>query len=91
MLINTPELLEQVKPLLLACTDPVVDTETTGLSIFGSAERPRDKVIGIAVDDGTNAYYFPFRHLQGVNLPAECMGFFRKYLSDPNRTYGGWN
>lgn len=91
MLIDTPELLEQIKPLLLSCMDPCVDTETTGLSIFGSASRKRDVVIGISIDDGTNAYYFPFRHAQGRNLPMECMEFFRRYLSNPNRTYGGWN
>lgn len=91
MLIDTPEKLEQVKPRLLACTDPCVDTETTGLSIFGNAKRKRDVVIGIAIDDGTDAYYFPFRHAQGTNLPMECMEFFRQYLSDSHRTYGGWN
>lgn len=91
MLINTPELLEEIKPRLLACTDPCVDTETTGLSIFGSEKRKRDVVIGIAIDDGFDAYYFPFRHSHGLNLPMECMDFFRQYLSDPHRTYGGWN
>lgn len=91
MLIDTPEKLEQIKPKLLACTDPCVDTETTGLSIFGNAKRKRDVVIGISIDDGTEAYYFPFRHAQGTNLPAECMEFFQRYLSDEHRTYGGWN
>lgn len=91
MLVNTVEELDRVKPLLLACTDPVVDTETTGLCIFGNATRPQDKVIGIAIDDGREAYYFPFRHLQGVNLPMECMAFFKSYLSNLNRTYGGFN
>lgn len=91
MLIDTPELLESIKPSLLACTDPCVDTETTGLSIFGNAERKRDVVIGISIDDGKDAYYFPFRHMNGRNLPEECMGFFREYLSDEHRTYGGWN
>jgi len=91
MLINTPELLEEVKPLLLACLDPAVDTETTGLSIFGNADRAQDHVIGIAVDIGPEAYYFPFRHGQGTNLPMECMEFFKRYLCNPNRTYGGWN
>lgn len=91
MLINSVEKLNKIKPILLACTDPCVDTETTGLSIFGNAERPRDRVIGISIDVGSEAYYFPFRHSQGVNLPIECMGFFRKYLSDSHRTYGGWN
>ena len=91
MLIDTPELLESIKPSLLACTDPCVDTETTGLSIFGNAERKRDVVIGISIDDGKDAYYFPFRHMNGRNLPEECMAFFREYLSDEHRTYGGWN
>lgn len=91
MLINTAEQLNSIKPKLLACTDPCVDTETTGLSIFGNAERKRDVVIGISIDIESEAYYFPFRHKQGTNLPMECMEFFRPYLSDPNRTYGGWN
>lgn len=91
MLIDTQELLDQIKPKLLACMDPCVDTETTGLSIFGNATRKRDKVIGIAIDIESDAYYFPFRHLQGRNLPMECMEFFQQYLSNPHRTYGGWN
>lgn len=91
MLIDTIEKLESIKPSLLACMNPVVDTETTGLSIFGNAERKRDVIIGYAIDDGTEAYYLPFRHLQGQNLPMECLSFLQRYLSDPNRTYGGWN
>lgn len=91
MLVNTVEALEEVKPLLLSCMDPVVDTETTGLSIFGNADREQDHVIGIAVDIGPEAYYFPYRHKQGVNLPMESMEFFRRYLGNSNRTYGGWN
>ena len=47
MLIDTLDRLEAIKPELLACTDPCVDVETTGLSIFGSASRPRDRVIGV--------------------------------------------
>lgn len=91
MLIDTVDKLESIKPSLLACTDPVVDTETTGLSIFGNSKRKRDVVIGIAIDDGNEAYYLPFRHLQGQNLPMECMDFLRRYLSDYHRTYGGFN
>lgn len=91
MLIDTVDKLEAIKPSLLACTDPCVDTETTGLSIFGNADRKRDVIIGIAIDDGTEAYYLPFRHAQGDNLPMECMEFLRSYLSDSHRTYIGWN
>lgn len=91
MLIDTVEKLEAIKPSLLACTDPVVDTETTGLSIFGNKKRERDVIIGIAIDDGDEAYYLPFRHKQGKNLPMECMEFLREYLSNNHRTYGGFN
>ena len=91
MLIDTIEKLESIKPSLLACMDPCVDIESTGLSIFGNAERARDVIIGIAIDDGADAYYLPFRHKQGQNLPMECMEFLRVYLSDSHRTYLGWN
>ena len=91
MLVNTLEMLEKVKPALLSCMDPCVDTETTGLCIFGNAKHKQDRVIGIAVDIGEEAYYFPFRHTKGTNLPMECMVFFRDYLSNPHRTYGGFN
>ena len=91
MLIDTPEKLNSIKPILLSCMNPAVDTETTGLSIFGNATRKKDEIIGISIDVISDAYYFPFRHLQGTNLPMECMEFFRHYLSDCNRTYIGYN
>ena len=91
MLIDTVEKFESIKPSLLACTDPTVDTETTGLSIFGNAKRSRDTIIGYAIHDGTEAYYLPFRHKQGNNLPTTCQNFLKSYLSNTNRTYGGWN
>lgn len=91
MLIDTVEKLNSIMPSLLACMDPVVDTETTGLSIFGNAVRKQDRVIGFAIHDGREAYYLPFRHAQGKNLPGECIWILREYLSNPNRTYGGWN
>lgn len=91
MLIDTVEKLEEIKPSLLSCMNPTVDVETTGLSIFGSESRKKDMVIGYAIHDGNEAYYLPFRHKQGNNLPGECIWFLRKYLSNPNRTYGGWN
>lgn len=92
MLIDTVEKLEAIKPSLLACTDPTVDTETTGLSIFGNADRKQDVIIGYAIHDGGEAYYLPVRHMQGNNLPlSSTLDFLSKYLSNPNRTYGGWN
>lgn len=92
MLIDTLERLEAIKPELLACTDPCVDVETTGLSIFGSASRERDHVIGVAIDTGREAYYLPLQHSDGSNLPMrEVLPFLRVYLSDPHRTYLGYN
>ena len=92
MLIDTLDKLEAIKPDLLACTDPCVDVETTGLSIFGSASRERDHVIGVAIDTGREAYYLPLRHSGGSNLQTDwALPFLRAYLSDPHRTYLGYN
>ena len=91
MLIDTIEKLDKIIPNLLACTNPVVDTETNGLNSFGTSKIDPHHVIGISIDDGGEAYYFPFRHKIGTNLPLSTMNFFREYLSHPNRTYGGFN
>lgn len=91
MLVDTMDKLQEVMPDLLACMDPAVDTETTGLDAFGRPGRSRDHVIGISIDTGTEAYYFPFRHEPGLNLPNEAWGFFRSYLSDPHRCFQGFN
>lgn len=91
MLIDTADKLDRVIPSLLACTAPVVDTETNGLNSYGTSKADPHRIIGISVDDGREAYYFPFRHQQGTNLPEAAMDFFRRYLSDPHRTYGGFN
>lgn len=88
MLINTMKQLEDVKPKLLACVNPAVDTETTGTKMFG---KDKDMVIGISIDIESDAYYFPFRHMQGINLPIEAMDFFKSYLSNSDRVFMGWN
>ena len=94
MLVDTLDKLHEVIPDLLACMDPCVDTETTGLDAFGRPGRDRDRVIGISVDTGAEAYYLPFRHEQGTNLPEGLLGpdgFLGRYLSDEHRTYLGFN
>lgn len=94
MLVDTLDKLHEVMPDLLACMDPCVDTETTGLDAFGRPGRSRDWIIGISIDTGTEAYYFPFRHRQGSSLPDEMLapgGFFARYLADKHRTYLGFN
>lgn len=91
MLIDTLEKFDTVVPKLLACTNPTVDTETDGTNTFGTTTTEPNRLIGLSVYDGLEAYYFPFRHLQGQNLPMGCMEFFKEYLSNPFRTYCGWN
>ena len=94
MLVDTLDKLREVAPDLLACMDPCVDTETTGLDAFGRPDRVRDHVIGVAIDTGAEAYYLPFRHEQGANLPESLLspdGFLGRYLSDEHRTYLGYN
>lgn len=91
MLINEVREFERVLPDLLCCVDPVVDVETNGTNTFGTKAQDPHTICGIAVDVTKEAFYFPFRHLQGDNLPMKCMEFFKSYLSSPHRTYGGWN
>ena len=91
MLIDTVEKLNSIKGDLLSCLTPAVDTETTGLNPWGNTDNEPDRVIGISIYTGDNAYYFPYRHPYGVNLPMSTMEFFTKYLSNPNRTYRGFN
>lgn len=61
-----------------------VDLETTGL-------KWKDHMCGIAVRGGGESFYFPFRHQQGQNLPWALLGQLVQVLSDPNRTYLGFN
>lgn len=94
MLVDTAKAFEELRPALLSCTDPVVDVESKGTNIFGSVDPERElaEVIGIAVDIHYDAYYFPFRHMEGRNLSIpKIMPFFRDYLSNPHRLYGGFN
>lgn len=91
MLIDTLEKFNEVKCDILMCNNPSVDTETSGTNPFGTVQRDGDRVIGIAIDIEREAYYFPFRHMQGNNLPMECMDFLRPYLSNHERTFIGFN
>lgn len=91
MLINTPESLEYAKQDMLSCLCPVVDTETDGLNPWGTMSSDPNHIIGISVYAEREAYYFPFRHQAGINLPIESMDFFRWYLSNPDRVFGGFN
>lgn len=91
MLIDTVGKLEAIKGDLLTCLTPAVDTETTGLNPWGTQSVSGDRVIGIAVKGVSGAYYFPFRHAEGLNLPASAMEFFKVFLSNPHRTYRGFN
>lgn len=91
MLIDTPEKLDSTLVDLLSCTNPCVDVETNGLNPWGTNLKEANRIIGIAIDVKREAYYFPFRHKAGINLPVRCLEFFRSYLSDPHRTYGGHN
>lgn len=91
MLIDTVDKLESVKGDLLTCLTPAIDTETTGLNPWGTHTEPADRVIGISAYTGRNAYYFPYRHSCGTNLPMRTMEFFQQYLSNPHRTYRGFN
>lgn len=48
--------------------NPVVDTETKGLYPWKG-----EKIAGVSILTGHEAFYFPFRHLMGFNLPIEWL------------------
>ena len=91
MLIDNTADFDRVLPDILKCMDPAVDTETDGLNAWGTMHSDPNRIIGISLDTGNEAYYFPFRHEQGQNLPMKCIEFFQWYLSNPDRTIGGFN
>lgn len=55
------EWIERVR----ACSDPVVDTETTGLMPYNG-----DSLVGVAVLIGDRAGYFPFAHSPDLFCPS---------------------
>lgn len=91
MLIDTIEKFESILPDLLLCRNPVVDVETDGLNAWGTSYSDRNQLIGLAVGTEKESYYFPYRHQTGTNLPFSTWEFFRQYLSNPDRVYGGFN
>ncbi len=48
--------------------NPTIDTETKGLYPWKG-----EKIAGVSVLTGHQAFYFPFRHLMGFNLPIEWL------------------
>lgn len=92
MLIDDMVKFNNIKHDLLMCQKPVVDTETTGLNFWGVDNKEKSVIIGISIATDNDVYYFPFRHASGNNLPIEILhGFFKSYLSNPDRTYVGYN
>jgi len=85
MLVNTPEAYAPAMERITRCKELIVDTETTGLRPWNG-----DRLVGIAVEADSEAYYFPFRHVQG-NLPPEKFPDFQRELSRPDKNYVGFN
>lgn len=57
-----------------------VDCETTGLRIWNG-----DRLCGVSVDNGEDAFYFAYRHKEGPNLPAEHLGPLLRTLERTDR------
>lgn len=91
MLVDTRELFLEVQSDLLLEARPTVDLETSGLNPWGTRFTKPDYIIGVAVATASGEYYFPFNHDQGRNLPPDLWDFFRLYLSNPDRVFGGFN
>ncbi len=90
MLVSTVEELERVVERAAQWPVLVYDLETTGLHPFLG-----DRLIGIALlipdGKGEEAYYLPFRHAIGPNLPIPSMRMLAPLLTDPKRCLVGFN
>lgn len=71
---------------LTKCKELSVDDETTGITPWTGSRQA-----GIAIEGAGEAFYFPFRHGEGPNLPLSKLEDFKKLLSNPEVTYIGWN
>ncbi|KKL55841.1 hypothetical protein LCGC14_2251360, partial [marine sediment metagenome] len=67
-----------------------MDLETTGLDPW--KRQVPDRLCGIAISDGTDHFYMPFRHAnKKKNLPMEALRELGTLLSDPDRVFVGFN
>jgi DNA polymerase I-like protein with 3'-5' exonuclease and polymerase domains len=77
---------ERIIGLDIETKDPNLHTRGPGF-IRGDA-----KVVGFSVSTSDRAWYFPFDHASGGNLPKEkCVAFARELLGDANRYVCGAN
>jgi DNA polymerase-1 len=68
-LVDTPEKYAEAKRYLNGRTDDLVmDTETNGLSFVDN------HMVGTGLLAGDRAFYLPFRHAEGRNLPESLIG-----------------
>ena len=85
MLVDTiPQFTNTVKGLTKE-TELVVDVETNGLDPF---EQHEICGVGVGTLKSDKAFYFPFRHKQGNNLPLSLLPELMKVLSDQKRLVG---
>lgn len=90
MNVTTREAFEEALPHLWDSHLLMVDLETTGLHAF-TWNKP-DRLCGVAVwTEDQQGYYFPFRHLEGPNLPLEWLPRLREALCHPGVVWWGYN
>lgn len=71
---------------LVKCDELSVDDETNGTTPWIGSRQ-----CGIAIEGAGEAFYFPFRHEEGANLPLSKLQDLKPLLSNPKVTYLGWN
>lgn len=86
MLIDTLPALEDTIKYLDQFEELTVDTETNGLTPYKGS-----RICGVAIQGGADAFYLPFRHRQGTNLPIASIRKLDSLLGNPDRRYIGFN
>lgn len=85
-LIDTPEKYAEAKRYLNERDDDVVmDTETNGLDFVNN------RMVGTGLLAGERAFYLPFRHAQGRNLPEAFIGDMCETILRPDRVQVGYH
>lgn len=85
-LIDTPEKYAEAKAYLNGREDDLfMDTETDGLSFI------RNHMVGTGLLAGERAFYLPFRHEAGRNLPEKLIGDMCETILRPDRVQVGYH
>ena len=86
ILVSSTKEYHEAKTYLNSQTCPLVmDTETDGVEVR------KNQMVGIGLAAGDKAFYMPFRHKEGTNLPERLVGDVCSNILRPDREQWGYH